>query len=195
MLRTHTTVQLLTLLLFFCFFFTIAGQSLFPEDHKIVAMRTQEEKERMVKRISLIAGAAIGLAFGVFTVCTQELYVENTPSWKIAVTAVPAMIIMTGASSLACWGFAETVMGLRINKWFSFPGGILFGGIAAGLAGAAGFSSIFLFGTPLGIMATGEATTLTNFGLGALAGLVWGGLFGIIPGVIFAPAISFYMDY
>jgi len=195
MFSRRKRTQSITFILLFGFCFTLSVQTLHAGDRSIITMRTQDEKELIIKRISLIAGAAIGLGLGIFTVCTQDLYVENAPSWKIAVTAVPSMIIMTGSSALACWGFAETFMALKVNKWLSFPSGILFGGIASGLAGAMGFGSIFLFGTPLGIMATGEATTLTNYGLGLLAGLVWGGLFGTIPGVVFGPAISFYMDY
>ena len=180
-------------------FMMILPSAVFPQGEDAIDMR----KQQVVRDVSLYAGGVMGLSVGVLTAFGGVMFPDSDPLFKdgtdistMLLTAAPAVVIQTLSGVLATRLFAEVFLNLRINKWLSFPAGILGGAVAGALSGSVGFAA--LMGTAWFTKAVdlGRADSFIKvLGFSLLGGGLWGGLSGILPGLVCGPVISFYMDF
>jgi len=155
------------------------------------------EKQRVVRAVAVIGGAALGLGTALPIVLAPDMWKAGADPRLVALNAVTALGVQMAAVSVATWGLAEIYMMLEINKWLSVPVGCLGGFIAAGAAGAVSFATMMGMARALDTVSMGEVVSgwYVAAGLGLIAGAFWGSFYGFIPGAIMGPGISFYMDY
>lgn len=157
-----------------------------------------ERIQQITNITGLVAGAGIGvLATAVWGFVGQDsIYIQGSDPWRLAVDIVPTFIAFTGATWFALRVFSDAMVALNLNPWLAAPVGAGFGLLAGAFVGAVGWTTMFAVGQPLGIVAVGEDSVwLRIVGLGLLSGAVWGGLTGIIPGLVLGPVIRIAVRY
>ncbi|MGC9313411.1 MAG: hypothetical protein ACP5IA_12025 [Sediminispirochaetaceae bacterium] len=126
----------------------------------------------------------------------STLFIPGSETWKEIAVAVPSIIVFTAASAWAMNTCLKLYTKWQIKKPWSPLVGIACGIAAGAVIGAAGLTTTICTGDALNVIDTGTMPNLlAGFGMSILAGGFWGGLFGIVPGLVIGPGISFYMDY
>lgn len=162
---------------------------------------TPSSREQTVRRVASYVGLVGGI--GVAGVCTvgfgllgsETMITQGAPAGRVVLDIVPSFAVFAGATWLASRAFVEAFVRLEVNRWLSVPVGAAFGGAAGVAIGVLGFTTMFAIGQPLGIMAIGDMGFGEVVYYSVLAGALWGGLSGLIPGAILGPAISFPLGY
>jgi len=126
----------------------------------------------------------------------ESFFIEDPETWKQVLVAVPSIAVFTAVSGWTMGKFMELYTEWEVKKAWSAPVGMACGAVAGAIIGTTGFTTAIGIGAALDIIDTG---TLPNYfavlGMSILAGGLWGGLSGIVPGLLIGPGISFYMDY
>lgn len=185
--------------LFGCILLIGGNLYLYSEDTRTI------KEDQLIKYGTLTAaGTALALSTYLFIdeiwFPSEEpystLFIPGSEKWKEIVVAVPSIMVFTAASAWAMSTYLKLYTKWQVKKGWSPLVGMA-GGIAAGaVIGAAGFTTTICTGDALGIIDTGTMPNLlAGFGMSILAGGFWGGFFGILPGLVIGPGISFYMDY
>lgn len=126
----------------------------------------------------------------------STLFIPGSETWKEITVAVPSIIVFTAASAWAMHTCLKLYTKWQIKKAWSPLVGIACGIATGAVIGAAGFTTTICTGDALNVIDTGTMPNLlAGFGMSILAGGFWGGFFGIVPGLVIGPGISFYMDY
>ena len=93
---------------------------------------TDMQKEQDVRNVSMYGGGVLGLGIGILTVFggailpdSEPLFKDGTDALTMWLAGTPCNVVQTLSGGLATRLFAETFLALKINKWLSFPAGML----------------------------------------------------------------------
>jgi hypothetical protein len=160
----------------------------------------QAEREHNVRVTGAITGGVLGLAASGVVLLGSEpetgdgMFLPGATAGGVAATSTVGVLMFTGTGVVAGWLFTELFIAWDVGPWLGIPvgagAGLVIGGLACGLS----FASMMSVGIGTGSVSSGIENPFAVFGMGILAGALFGGMASTAVGAVAGPVTGFALD-